>query len=84
MARSFKHTPGWCDRNPKAKKLANRRVRRYKGNLSDGCEYRKLSEPYDICDYTFLYHTPSALLRESEEVGGRWTPRVFLYRARMK
>lgn len=59
MSRSFKKTAGGKDRNPYMKNYANRVVRRmstdeeapqYKG-------YRKINNPWDICDYKFLYYS---------------------------
>lgn len=55
MSRSFKKTPGWADSNPFAKRQANKKVRRYAGDLSDGKGYRKLYDPWDICDWKSLY-----------------------------
>ena len=57
MSRSYKKTPLWCDSNPWAKNKANRRVRRYKGELSDGSKYKRLYPQWDICDYRFGLYT---------------------------
>lgn len=54
MARSRKKTPGWCDSNPWAKRLANRRVRRYKDPIPNGGGYQKLYESWSICDWRML------------------------------
>ena len=56
MSRSFKHTPGWCDRNPWAKKEANSRVRKFK-DVPNGMAYKKLFESWDIHDYKSLIFT---------------------------
>jgi hypothetical protein len=62
MARSFKKTPGWCDRNPWAKREANKRVRRYKGDLpKKGNVHRKLFQQWTICDWKDLYFTERQL-----------------------
>jgi len=54
MSRSFKKTPGWCDRSPFAKRQANKRVRKYKGDVSNGRSYKKLYCSWNICDFRFL------------------------------
>ena len=55
MSRSFKKHPWVCDRNPWMKNYANRRFRRYNGEVQNGKWYRKYTCPYDICDWKFLY-----------------------------
>jgi hypothetical protein len=77
MSRSFKKTPGWCDRNPFAKRQANKKVRRYKGDLPNGKGYRKLYCPWNICDWKFLYHTYDRFL-DRGWTAGQW------YKARTK
>jgi hypothetical protein len=54
MSRSFKRTPGFCDRNPFNKGKANRRVRKDWAVPSGGA-YRKVFETWDICDFRFLF-----------------------------
>ena len=54
MSRSFKHTPGWCDRNPSAKKEANKRVRKME-EIPDGNSFKKAYCSYNIHDFKFLY-----------------------------
>ncbi|MFW6047250.1 MAG: hypothetical protein ACOCP4_05640 [Candidatus Woesearchaeota archaeon] len=60
MSRSYKKTPGHTDqqRNSKTpkffKRKANKKVRKFKGELPEGKVYRKLYNPYDICDWKFL------------------------------
>lgn len=51
MSRSYKKIP--CIKNPHKdeKKYANRIVRQYKGDLSNGKLYRKLYPQYDIYDW---------------------------------
>lgn len=56
MSRSFKRVSGFCDSNPWAKNQANQRVRRFKGELPDGCSYKKLYERWNICDHKFLLY----------------------------
>lgn len=55
MSRSYKKIP--CIKNPHKdeKKYANRIVRQYKGDLSNGKCYRKLFPQYDICDWKISY-----------------------------
>ena len=43
-----------CETSCKSgKRFANRRVRRYKGDISNGKDYKKLYCSWDICDYYF-------------------------------
>ena len=56
MSRSYKSTPGWCDSSTFGKRQANKRVRHYKGDLSNGKSFKKLYCSYDICDYKSLYY----------------------------
>jgi hypothetical protein len=51
MSRSRKRVPVFADRNPWAKREANRKVRRFHGDVSDGKWYRKLYNPYNIKDF---------------------------------
>lgn len=61
MTRSRKKHPMWTD-NPDAgekkswKKIFNRRIRRSQKttDISNGCEYKKLNNSYDICDYKWF------------------------------
>lgn len=55
MGKSYKKFPFCkCEDSCKwGKKQANRRVRRYKGELGNGREYKKLYNSWDICDYYF-------------------------------
>lgn len=71
MSRSFKKTPGWCDRNPFAKRQANKRVRRFQGPVSNGRWYRKLYCSWEICDFRFPCHRARYKRRASKEPGYR-------------
>jgi len=71
MSHSYKHTPGFFDRNPFAKQQANRKVRRTL-EVPNGKAYRRLFESYDICDYVIY-------LRDMKDWLG-----LKAYRARMK
>ena len=74
MSRSRKKTPGWCDNQPWAKKQANRKVRKYRGDLpKKGNIHRKLFEQWTICDWRFLYFTERDL--QDLEAGPVGTPR---------
>lgn len=43
-----------CEKSCKTgKRFANRRVRRYKGFISNGKDYKRLYCSWDICDYYF-------------------------------
>lgn len=52
MSRSYKKNPIVKDGNSRksfAKRLSNKKVRRYKG-ISVGCQYKKIFCSWDICD----------------------------------
>ena len=53
MSRSYKKYPCVKDRNPGSKREANKRIRRLKGDIPDGKWYRKIYNPWDICDWSF-------------------------------
>lgn len=65
MSRSYKKTPMVKDKNKGAKKLANKKVRRYKGAIKNGGFYRKIFCSYDICDYMFSRTLEEYIERES-------------------
>ena len=66
MSRSFKKTPGFCDRNPFNKRQANKRVRK-DWMIASGGAYRKCFESWDICDYKFLYFTRQSAIEFHED-----------------
>jgi len=49
MSRSVKKNAVCPDRNPWAKKQANRRVRRI--DIASGCAYKRAYESWNICDW---------------------------------
>lgn len=53
MSRSYRKFPiVKCEKSCKwGKKQANRKVRRYKGDISSGNEYKKVYDSWEICDY---------------------------------
>lgn len=55
MSRSVKKFPVVKDKTccKAGKRFANKRIRRYKGFISNGKEYKKLYDSWDICDYCF-------------------------------
>lgn len=70
MSRSYKKTPGYYDRNPFMKNYANRRVRKkpVDFDLADGNAYRRLTCPWDICDYKNpFFGTDDELKRQIEK-----------------
>lgn len=67
MARSRRHTPGFCDKTKGMKKFANKTVRHTK-DVPNGMAYKKLFCSYDICDWKFLYFSK----REVEEVANKY------------
>jgi hypothetical protein len=66
MSRSFKKTPGFCDRNPCNKRRANKRVRR-DWTLASGGAYCKCFESWNICDYRFLFFSRRSMAMFYEE-----------------
>jgi hypothetical protein len=62
VSRSFKKTPGFCDRSPFNKRQANKRVRK-DWTLAGGGAYRKCFESWDICDYRFLFFSRRSAAR---------------------
>ena len=41
--------------NKLRKRIANKAVRRHKGELNDGAQYKKIYNSYNISDYSFSY-----------------------------
>lgn len=68
MSRSYKKTPLFCDRNPRMKKYANRRFRRYNGEVQNGKWYKKYTCSYNICDYKFGCWSKKEVLKEVIEL----------------
>lgn len=50
MSRSYRKVGGLIDRNPWAKKYANRRLRHMK-DVPSGNAFKKFTDPYEICDF---------------------------------
>ncbi|MND11975.1 hypothetical protein D3C87_505010 [compost metagenome] len=63
MSRSYNKTMGYCDRNPFMKKYFNRKIRRVsvEVEIGNGCHYRKMSDPWSICDFTMLTYSEQEL-----------------------
>jgi hypothetical protein len=60
MAKSYKRHPGFSDHNQGkkwAKNQANRKVRHYTKGLSNGGNYKKLYEQWNICDYNSRHYS---------------------------
>lgn len=80
MSRSYKKTLGYCDRNPWAKRQANKKVRRT-WDIDSGGAYKKLYDSYAICDYKFLYYSEQEYIQQTIELlvcigfaRRHWTP----------
>ena len=65
MSRSYKKHEIVKVGYPKAKKFANRKVRRSKKVFADGCSYKKAYPQYDIADWIIRY--PKAELHQEVE-----------------
>ena len=61
MSRSYRHVPGYNDRDPVTKKIFNRRIRRSSApkyqDIPNGSAYKKLNNSWEICDYGCIYYT---------------------------
>ena len=66
MSRSYKKTPGFCDRNPFSKRQANKRVRK-DWTIASGGAYRKRFESWNICDFRFLIFDRRSLVEFYED-----------------
>lgn len=52
MSRSYRKYPSIkCMYNRCGKKFANKKVRNYKGEIGNNCNYKKLYNSWDIVDY---------------------------------
>lgn len=69
MSRSYRKEPiiKCCPSSSIGKRFANRRVRRYTKELSDGCSYRRLYSSWDIHDYVCR-----VTINDHLESWGRW------------
>lgn len=66
MSRSYRKTPA-CKENSKGmKRLANQKVRNYKGELANGKAYRKLFQTYDISDTGWFFTLEYATHKQKE------------------
>lgn len=71
MSRSYKKTPISKDHTNGMKKFANKKVRKYKGEIEDGNSYKKIFCSYDICDWSFR-ETYSDYLKDKESYKKRY------------
>lgn len=57
VSRSYKKTPGHCDRSPFHKRQANKRIRSKPVSypIANGNSYKKEFCSYDICDFKFIF-----------------------------
>ncbi len=53
MSRSYKHSPVVIVGCSKNKKVANKKVRRYKGELGSFCFYKRIYDSWEIKDYVW-------------------------------
>ncbi len=71
MSRSYNKVAGFKDCDRFMKKYANRRLRRIPIDIEDEFEpvgdynsYRKYTNPWNLCDWTYLYFTDSQIRAE--------------------
>lgn len=67
MSRSYRKHAIRKDNNPFNENQANRRIRRDKGYIPNGCHYKKRYPQWDICDWSIGYQTAEAYVREQQE-----------------
>lgn len=67
MSRSHKKIIGYADRNPWAKRQANKKVRRTE-NVPSGSAYKKCYCQYDICDYKSIWYSDEEFKRHQEKM----------------
>lgn len=56
MSRSYKKRLGYKDCNKFMKRYANHRLR-HKTDVPDGGSYKKYTNPYDLCDWTWFWYS---------------------------
>lgn len=61
MSRSYRKFPGRKFNSPGMKNIANRKVRRYKGEIANGKGYKKLFDSWDICDFSWYQPREDAI-----------------------
>lgn len=78
MSRSYKKNPVYTDRTHGAKywkRCANKRVRRYKDELSNGMMYRKIYNSWEIHDYICRWTKKDAIrywYQMRSDTGYKW------------
>jgi len=74
VSRSFNKVIGSRDRNPYMKKLANRKFRRSQKyfDIANGNSYRKVTNPWDICDWRFNYYSHAEFEASCRRDWDRW------------
>ena len=73
MSRSYKKTAGFVDKPTKGmKRLASKRVRATK-NLSNGGNYKKCFDQYDIHDWRYLAYTKKEEREIKKNKDGKFT-----------
>ncbi len=78
MSRSYKKTPITKDGSTWHKRQANKRVRRFKGDLANkGTGFRRLYDQYSLCDWKWHETLPQALDRAKDIAV--WLDHVFPY-----
>ena len=72
MSRSYKKNPGWSGRSRWSKldkRFANKAVRNAK-DVPDGKAYRRIYNPYNICDYNFRYYSRKEVVEKLTDFYG--------------
>ena len=68
MSRSYKKVPCVKDNQKAERKFANRKVRKFIGEIANGSAYKKLCDQYDICDWIVTYYYKAYVKdKEAEE-----------------
>jgi hypothetical protein len=79
MSRSYKKHVWFKDHNKGAKREANQKVRRTP-EIANGKAYRKVYDPWNICDWKWLYD-PKPYWSEWQQ---KWIDPTPLWKARKK
>ncbi len=94
MSRSYKKYPCWSAPDSRngvhsgvhdSKRLANRKARRpWYWDTPSGNAYRKITDPWDIRDYKFVYYTKAEVARAIDDAKARIGRDTYYYRYQKK
>lgn len=82
MSRSYKKYPYYGPKDQDYKKISNRKIRRMgkRGeDLPDGNAYRKVIDPWDICDYSTSITWEDEIASAKRQLWRNSTGRYWIY-----